>query len=1633
MLIIGLLAFGFNVRAQSPAPWDGTVTNGDGSSNNPWQISTASQLVNLATYVNANNNVSSGKYYKLIADITLSGTWTPMGTSTTNRAFQGNFDGDYHTISELSINSTGDYKGFFGYINGATIQNLYVKTSAAGVITAGGNSGILVGYATTGSTVTQCAVVGKISGTAAVSAGSGIGGLIGTVRDKGTITKCAADVIVTNTSQNTGGLIGHVSNTSSANSCTIQNCYTKGSVTGSGNGDNWRGTGGLIGYLANYGIVSNCYSTATVKMNNNSGHGAGLVGVTYDCGSPNGSMIIRDCLAANSNVSNTLASGTTNLWRVAGCFSFSTASHAPTLQYNRANLSMTLNTTTTGVNGVGTQHGYGDSYGSFNQATYYGTASYWYNNTVSWDMTNTWGICDGHELPYLRWMNNNLTPPTVSASTNNPVCTGASITLTGTSTYPSISSITWTGAHTGNSTSGTPFSVSPTTTPTSTYTAQITSGGCTASASVTVAVYQSPSAPSVTTPVNICAGTALNLDATSTGNSINWYDNNTSTTPLNSSPIASGTPYTATTSATAGSYTYYAAATANYPVNTTFSYNNGIQQITLNPGTYQIECWGADGGIATSYTGTAGKGGYAKGTITVSTPTTYYIVVGGKPAINTNNLNYHPGGYNGGGQGAPGAGGNNGGSGGGATHIAKRTGLLNVLGSYQSDIIIVAGGGGGSGSGNQGGGIWAIGATGGAGGGTNGIAGAQSSGNNGGVTANGGGAGTPSAGGAGGTFTYTTNSNSDIIYYPGSGAGGGGGWYGGGGGAGASVVGGGTTYVGNAGNAGNFGKGGDGGMAAQSKLAWFTCGGGSGGGGSSYIGGVSAGTTTAGNASPPQNPDVNGHGYVKITGIAGGSLSCSSDKAAVQVTVTSGVTVNITPDPAEITCPASQMSLTASPSGGDGSNYAYSWTSSDGGTIISGNNTATPTVTAGKHIVTVTSGGCSAKDSTTVTTSSCPPPANDLCVNAITLPCSTVNLAGTTVYATPKTISGNTSSPYGVFYTFTGDGMRNTISCTAASGYIHSIVLFTGSCGSLSFMGYTNANSGGTGGETISYTFTTTLGTTYYIYIANPTPSSTQTGTFTLSRSCYPCTIPVLTTNDIDYTTAQVSWTGSATNGWLLEWGTTGNFTNTVSVSSSPYTIQGLQPDTEYNVRIRAICNTGDTSAYSNIDTFTTLRCEAVTDVEATNIGSTTANITWTNGSNPATGWIIEYSTDGDFNQSATQTATSQPYTLDNLEPNTTYYVRITTICGSNNSDAYSNVDTFTTQRLPCLAPTLSVSNVESNSATITWTNNGNDTEIEYLLEYGMSNSYGAPIAVTQPYELTGLQASRDYCVRLRTVCGVGDTSAYSNVRCFTTPLCHHPTNVGADRATIGNTIVDISWLPGSSTENEWLLEYGVQGTFDNEIRVTTPPPYQLTGLEPVTCYNVRMRTICAADEYSAYSNIDTFCTEQIPCPDPTNLAIEDRTDHTITVSWERGGTETQWKIMYSTTDFTGQAITSTRPYTLVDLQSNTTYQICVVAICAPNVESDPSYCIYGTTVGLHDITLANVKLYPNPATDKLTVEMENKFNTLEVTNTLGQTLYRAAVTDNQMQIDVSGYSAGMYYVKLQGDNGMVTKKFVKE
>jgi hypothetical protein len=86
-------------------------------------------------------------------------------------------------------------------------------------------------------------------------------------------------------------------------------------------------------------------------------------------------------------------------------------------------------------------------------------------------------------------------------------------------------------------------------------------------------------------------------------------------------------------------------------------------------------------------------------------------------------------------------------------------------------------------------------------------------------------------------------------------------------------------------------------------------------------------------------------------------------------------------------------------------------------------------------------------------------------------------------------------------------------------------------------------------------------------------------------------------------------------------------------------------------------------------------------------------------------------------------------------------------------------------------------------------------------------------------------------------------------------------------------------------------------------------------------------------------------------------------------------------------------------------------------------------------TVGIEKPTLSNeIKLYPNPAQNLLTVESSTEPLKMEITNLLGQTLKTVINPTASQTVDITGLATGVYVVTVvDRGNGRVSKMFVKQ
>lgn len=289
---------------------------GTGNADDPWQIWDADQLQSMNTALGIDNKIFAGKYFKLINNIDFKdfGTFTPIGNN--DKRFAGTFDGNGHTISNLTFgtvtyNTSNICSALFAYADGATISNLTLQDTkwSEEAKQNATRMGALIGVttksgSTINNTITNCHVrLSASSGAILESTNSSItnvGALIGFGTDF-SLQACSSEIRVSS-NNNSGGLVGQGAR------AILIGCRATGTV----NGDN---AGGLVGmtningrlYLVNCyvgGDVSGAYAGGFVGFNMSA-----TVLSSYFTGSVSGS-----CVGSFIGEQNTLGSPSLNLY-----------------------------------------------------------------------------------------------------------------------------------------------------------------------------------------------------------------------------------------------------------------------------------------------------------------------------------------------------------------------------------------------------------------------------------------------------------------------------------------------------------------------------------------------------------------------------------------------------------------------------------------------------------------------------------------------------------------------------------------------------------------------------------------------------------------------------------------------------------------------------------------------------------------------------------------------------------------------------------------------------------------------------------------------------------------------------------------------------------------------------------------------------------------------------------------------------------------------------------------------------------------------------------------------------------------------------------------------------------------------
>ncbi|KGO78650.1 hypothetical protein Q763_17395 [Flavobacterium beibuense F44-8] len=277
--------------------------------------------------------------------------------------------------------------------------------------------------------------------------------------------------------------------------------------------------------------------------------------------------------------------------------------------------------------------------------------------------------------------------------------------------------------------------------------------------------------------------------------------------------------------------------------------------------------------------------------------------------------------------------------------------------------------------------------------------------------------------------------------------------------------------------------------------------------------------------------------------------------------------------------------------------------------------------------------------------------------------------------------------------------------------------------------------------------------------------------------------------SEITVSTAMVSWTenGEATQ-WEVLYGPAGFNIETEGISVTvndvaELTLDELDANTEYHVYVRAVCGEDFTSEWEGQQAFVTLEeavCATPSAIEISEITVSTAMVSWTE-NGEATQWEVLYGPAG-FNIETEGTSVAvndvAEVTLEELDANTEYHVYVRAVCGEDFTSEWEGQQAFVTleDTMECEDPSsVSVTDITSSTAMVSWTENGTATQWEVLYgEQGFNpETEGMSVTVNDVAEvmLEELTGNTTYDVYVRAVCDEEMTSSWEGPEVFTTQL----------------------------------------------------------------------------------------------------------------------------------------------------------------------------------------------------------------------------------------------------------------------
>lgn len=478
--------------------------------------------------------------------------------------------------------------------------------------------------------------------------------------------------------------------------------------------------------------------------------------------------------------------------------------------------------------------------------------------------------------------------------------------------------------------------------------------------------------------------------------------------------------------------------------------------------------------------------------------------------------------------------------------------------------------------------------------------------------------------------------------------------------------------------------------------------------------------------------------------------------------------------------------------------------------------------------------------------------------------------------------------------------------------------------------------------------------------------------------------------------------------------------------------------------------------------------CGTVSGLSSSAVTASSATVSWA-----ALSGALNYDVDYKLNASSTWTnaataTTSLSAALSGLAENSLYDFRVRANC-TGATGAYAQAQ-FTTLASTCTEPSgLTASAITATGATVSWT--AVSGALNYTVDYKLNSSFtwiNAAAATTNlSVNLSGLTAGSLYDYRVRTNCN-GLNSIYSQAQFTTTTAsCDAPSGLTSGSVTASSATV--SWTAVSGAAN-YDVDYKLNssGTWTNAATGTTGLSVNLGSLTASSLYDWRVRANCTAVGLSSSYAQAQFTTAAAPtCPGPYDVSTNGTSGGAATIPFNTDikglispANDNDYYRFVITTGGTATITLSTLPfdYDIRLYSSNGTSQLAIsqnsgtanetitrtytagtyfVRVYGFSGANSATSC-YTLRVQLGTATVqepevitsadVKVKLFPNPATDRMTLYMvgDNSRKELKLYDLSGKLIYSQPVNDMFTTFDLHKLVKGVYLVKVSGPDGKV-------